>query len=336
VGDLLGGGLLGGGSAPEPAPAPGTPGTDGTDGTDAPAPTNPTDGTDGTDAPAPNPGGHGTDGTPGTDGTDGTPGSTPAPNPGTPSPTPSNPTDGSNSPVDTPDGTVALSIGSPKVNGQSSPNAPGKTIPVGGQVTYTVPVTNTGDLPITTLVGKASDGGTMTGAQLPLAPGKTTTLTYTTTAKPGTQATSFGIVGSNTNGEQQGKTCSAVYTGDVENGEIATTGGLKVDNQATNDDVRYTFHSTDPSKVSFQVTNNGDAPLQGITAASPAGQVTGGKATLQPGESTWFTIQIEPKSGINTVPVNFTGTDSTGKVTTAQEKFEYTLCTCATPTAPQA
>jgi hypothetical protein len=189
---------------------------------------------------------------------------------------------------------------------------------------------------MTTLVGKASDGGTMTGAQLPLQPGQTTTLSYTATAKPGTQAVSFGIVGSNPNGEQQGKSCSAVYTGDVENGQIASTDGLRVDNQATNDDVRYTFHSTDPSKVSFEITNSGDAPLQNVTATSPSGEVTGGKTTLQPGESTWFSIEVEPKSGVHTVPVSFTGTDATGMTTTAQESFDYTLCTCATSTAPQA
>ncbi|GGO90478.1 hypothetical protein GCM10011584_22340 [Nocardioides phosphati] len=262
-------------------------------------------------------------------------GGTTTPTGGTTTPTGgTTPTTSGNSPSETPHGTVAFTIAAPKVNGQSSPNAPGVTIPTGHQVTFTVPVTNTGDVPLTTLVGKASDGGTMTGARLPLAPGQTTTLTYTTTAKPGTQALSFGIVGSNPNGQQQGKTCSAVYTGDVQNGEIATTGALEVDDQPTNDAVRYTFHSTDVSKLDVQVTNHGDAPLQNITATSPTGPVTGGKTTLQPGESTWYSIQIAPKSGINTVPVTFTGTDPTGKVTTAQERFEYTLCTCAATTAP--
>ncbi|TCJ20931.1 hypothetical protein, partial [Nocardioides jejuensis] len=256
-----------------------------------------------------------------------TPGST---TPGSTTPGSTTPGSGS-SPIDSPQGTVAFNLGGTKVNGQSSP-----TVPVGQKVTYTLPVTNTGDLPINTLVGKASDGGTMTGAKLPLAPGQTTTLTYTTTAKPGTQSVSFGVVGSNPNGQQQGKTCSAVYTGDVANGQIAKTGAIEVNDQPTSDTTRYTFHTTDVSKLDVQVTNHGDAPLQNITATSPAGAVTGGKTTLQPGESTWFSVPVKPESGINAVPVNFTGTDPTGKVTTAQEKFEYTLCTCTSAPAPQA
>ena len=223
---------------------------------------------------------------------------------------------------------MAYTLGSPKVNGQTSPNAPGATIPVGNQVTYTVPVTNTGDLPITTLVGRASDGGTMTGGQLPLQPGQTTTLTYTTTAKAGTQSLSFGIVGSNPNGQQMGKTCSAVYTGEAQNGEIGTTNQFKVNNQPASGDATYTFTSTDRSTISVQVTNRGSAPLENITATSPAGAVTGGKTSLAPGESTWFTTTVDPKTGVTTVPFHFTGTDRTGKTTTATESFRYTLCTC--------
>jgi hypothetical protein len=256
-----------------------------------------------------------------------TPGST---TPGSTTPgstTPGSTTPGS-APIDSPQGTVAFKIGSPKVNGTPSLNAPGAMVPAGNQVTFTVPVTNTGDVPITTLAGKASDGGTMTGAQLPLAPGATTTLTYTTTAKPGTQSTSFGVVGSNPNGQQQGKSCSAVYTGDVKNGEVATTNQFRVNNQPTSGDATYTFTSTDPSAISVQVTNRGTAPLTNVTGSSPAGAVTGGKTSLAPGESTWFTIPVQPKSGVTTVPFNFTGTDATGKKTTSTESFKYTLCTC--------
>jgi hypothetical protein len=256
-----------------------------------------------------------------------TPGST---TPGSTTPgstTPGSTTPGS-APIDSPQGTVALAIGSPKVNGAQSLNAPGVTVPAGDQVTFTVPVTNTGDVPITTLVGKASDGGTMSGAQLPLAPGASTTLTYTTAAKPGTQSTSFGIVGSNPNGEQQGKSCSAVYTGEVKNGEVATTNQFRVNNQPASGDATYTFTSTNPSTIAVQVTNKGTAPLTNVTGTSPAGSVTGGKTSLAPGESTWFNIPVQPKSGLTTVPFNFTGTDAAGKTTTTTESFKYTLCTC--------
>jgi hypothetical protein len=325
VGDLLGGTSSPAGSLTSSLPTGGLLSSLPLIGSSAPASATPGSTTPGSTTPGSTTPGSTTPGstTPGST----TPGST---TPGSTTPgstTPGSTTPGS-APIDSPKSTVALAIGSPKVNGTPSLNAPGVTVPAGDQVTFTVPVTNTGDVPITTLVGKASDGGTMSGAQLPLAPGATTTLTYTTAAKPGTQSTSFGVVGSNPNGQQQGKSCSAVYTGEVKNGEVATTNQFRVNNQPASGDATYTFTSTNPSTIAVQVTNRGTAPLTKVTGTSPAGSVSGGKTTLAPGESTWFSIPVQPKSGLTTVPFNFTGTDATGKTTTTTESFKYTLCTC--------
>ena len=206
----------------------------------------------------------------------------------------------------------------------------------GSSVTFKVPVTNTGELPLTGLSGTTSDGTTMVAPAGAVRPGQTVYLTYTAPAQTGLHTVGFNIVGSNANGQQMAKTCGASYTGVAPAaGQVVAGNAVTVNNQPVNSGVRYTFGSTAPAQVGFQVTNTGDAPIRTLTATSPNGHVSCAKGTLQPGESTSCSVSISPQSGLNQVKVNFAGVDANGRTTTSTKSLDYTLCTCGdVPSTP--
>jgi hypothetical protein len=103
---------------------------------------------------------------------------------------------------------VAFTIGNATVNGGGS----GTMVTQGSSVTFKVPVTNTGSLPLTHLSGTTSDGGRMVAPSGAVLPGQTAYLTYTVPAQSGPHSVGFNIVGSNVGGQQMAKTCSASYT----------------------------------------------------------------------------------------------------------------------------
>ncbi|GAB4001748.1 hypothetical protein [Nocardioides ultimimeridianus] len=261
-----------------------------------------------------------------------TPGST---TPGSTTPgstTPGSTTPGSTTPGSNQQSTVAFTVGKPTVNGAGS----GLMVTKGSSVTFKVPVTNTGTLPLTRLSGTTSDGTTMVAPAGALQPGRTAYLTYTVPAQTGMHAVGFNIVGSNANGQQMAKTCGASYTGVAPTaGQVVAGNGVTVNNQPVSSGVRYTFGSTSPAKVGFQVTNTGDAPIRTLTATSPNGHVTCAKTSLQPGESTTCSVSISPQSGLNQVKVDFAGVDVNGRTTTSTKSMDYTLCTCGdVPSTP--
>ncbi|GAB2980151.1 hypothetical protein GCM10027076_17550 [Nocardioides montaniterrae] len=308
------GSVLGGSSAPATTPQPGTqqPGTQ-QPGTQQP----------GTQQPGSPQGGTPAGTTPSTT----TPGSvTPAPEPNpAPAPEPAPAPAPAPTPAPAQQGKVAFTIGQTTVNGGSS----GISVQKGSSVTFRVPVTNTGNLPLTHLSGITSDGGHMTTPVGAVQPGQTAYLTYTVPAGTGLNSVGFNIVASNENGQQMAKTCAASYTGEAPAaGKIAAGSSVSVNGQAANPVVRYTFHSTAPAKVAFQVTNTGNAPIRTLTATSPNGSVSCAKSSLQPGESTTCTVGIAPQSGQNRVKVDFTGVDVNGNTTTSTKSLDYTLCTC--------
>jgi hypothetical protein len=111
-----------------------------------------------------------------------------------------------------PGSTIGISVGVPTVNGQPAADGPGPNIPTGSTITVTVPVTNTGNVPVT-LTATLPDGQQLSCAPNPVNPGQTANCTITMPAQSGPNTVIVNIIATGPNGEQQSTSCQVYYTG---------------------------------------------------------------------------------------------------------------------------
>ncbi|HTF10045.1 MAG TPA: hypothetical protein VK659_17900, partial [Asanoa sp.] len=199
-------------------------------------------------------------------------------------------------------------------NGQPAGATPGPSVPQGGDALVAVLVTNTGDAPISGLTG-TTPAGAMTCVAATLAPGATTTCTIVRPDTPQGQSqlamTFTATTGTNV---ALSDTATAFY-------QSAGTGGTDLGElSAATPTVNGTPAGTAPGPnvttggdavIVVVVSNPGDAPINGLTAATPAGAMTCVATTLAPAASTTCTITGVAAQGQNTAPMTFTATTGT-------------------------
>ncbi|WP_154402629.1 hypothetical protein [Nocardioides speluncae] len=85
-----------------------------------------------------------------------------------------------------------------------------------------------------------------------------------------------------------------------------------------------------PAAIVVPIQNSGDAPVTGISGATPDGAMTCGSTELAPGESTTCAMATTADSGAQTVPVQVTGTGPGGTQVSGNGTVYYT----GTPAVP--
>mgnify|MGYP006191604651 FL=1 len=196
----------------------------------------------------------------------------PEPDPGTdPGKNPGNGDEPGDEPGDQPsDQPVTFTVGTPTMNGQ--PNG----VTTGDQVTFSVPVTNTGEVPITQVNGQSSGPGGNKPMQCTqsIQPGAKGTCTITMPAASGTNQVSFNITVISENGTQMARACSATYTAKADGaGDVAASGDVEVNGQRVTKGTSFRLTSTNPATLKTTVTNKGNAPITNLSAQSPSGNV---------------------------------------------------------------
>ena len=222
---------------------------------------------------------------------------------------------------------LSFKVGAPKVNNTDAAVAPGPVVKSGSQVTVSVPVTNTGDTPISDVKAQfpGQDGAyTMTCSSAAIQPGQTATCQIPLTAQNGQVNQPINIVGTSDDGEQMTKLCRIHYQGQEGSGRVALTGQFTANGKPVGLGSQAAL-SGGQSTLAIQVTNTGNAPLTSLSAQSQTGSVTCDKSSLAPGEKATCTVTFTPKAGSNSFKVNFAGKDALGNSSTATFTFAYTF-----------
>ncbi|MCK4735775.1 MAG: hypothetical protein KAT65_25195, partial [Methanophagales archaeon] len=210
------------------------------------------------------------------------------------------------------------------------------TVEIGDTVMYCYMVTNMADVTLTDVTVTDDLYGEVTLGKTTLAPGESTwgTLTHVVTESDVPTVTNIATAAGT---DPRGRTVTATDDCTI-NVEIAPD--ITVDKTASLDGTCLGSDSLlvkigDTVTYCYVVTNTGDVTLTGVTVTDDLyGEVTLGKITLEPGESTWGTLThvvtesdfgdpCFPLSLVNTATV--TGTDPLGETVTDTDVAKVSL-----------
>jgi len=177
--------------------------------------------------------------------------------------------------------TATVDVINPEITVEKSTNsvdadaAPGPSIPVGGAVTWTYVVTNTGDAPLTGIQVTDTDLGSV-GTVASLAAGASHTFTKTEAASAGQYENTGFVTAKDALGGDVSDNDLSHYFGTSASIEIIKSGTLDKTVVLPNDraDVG------DVIDYTFTVTNTGNVPLTNVTVTDP--KVTVSKRTSMP------------------------------------------------------
>ncbi|HZX02687.1 hypothetical protein, partial [Kribbella sp.] len=211
-------------------------------------------------------------------------------------------------------GTGTVTPGTPTVNGKPAGQRPGPSVKPGDTTTVAVPISNTGKDPVTNLQGTSSTG-TMTCGKSTLNPGESTTCTTTYTATPGNKTVQYAVTG--TSGTTPIKTVGTIYyQGQTPTPGKVTTGTPTINGKPAGQRPGPRVDPGQPATVTVPVSNTGNTPVTNLKGTSNAGQLTCGRATLNPGESTTCTATYTATPGNQGIQYAVTGTSGTTPIAT--------------------
>ncbi|MBZ2197140.1 hypothetical protein, partial [Occultella gossypii] len=196
---------------------------------------------------------------------------------------------------------------------------------VGEQITMTIPVTNSGDTTITTLVAQ-SNVGEMTCEAATLAAGASTTCSVTFTPTEGENTVTVTFVDETDTSKVGSFLFVLIYQG-PDRGSNTVTFTVNQPSVEVIPAAGTPEGAGEQIRMTIPVTNSGDTTVASLVAQSESGEVTCAAATLAAGASTTCSVTVTPTEGENAVTVTFTDETDTSKVASYRFVCVYTSAT---------
>ncbi|NGN95076.1 hypothetical protein G5C66_20350, partial [Nocardioides sp. KC13] len=223
--------------------------------------------------------------------------------------------------------TLSFKVGAPGINGQAAGRAPGASVEPGSTMTISVPVTNNGTAPITDVKAQVpGDQGLtdMACSNAAIQPGATSVCQVRVPAQSGNVKMSMNIIVTSADGQQMTKLCNIYYNAQQKAAKVAFTGKVLFNGQSVQAASQAPISTNDPSTLTFEVTNRGNAAITSMSGYSSVGQMTCASQRLEPGQTTTCTVTFTPKKGENAVNIKMTARDQAGNASGASFRFCYT------------
>lgn len=206
------------------------------------------------------------------------------------------------------------------VNGNDANTPPGSYIPVGGQITWTYEVTNTGNTTLTGVTVTDDQGVTVSCPAATLGPGQTMICTASGTAQAGQHTNTGTATGTDPSG-------NTVTASDPSN-YFGYTSGISLKKFTNGQDADQPpgpeIPLGDPVTWTYQVTNTGNTNLINVTITDSQGvTVTCPQNTLDPGESMTCTATGTARAGQYENTGTVTAIDPVGNNLTASDPSHY-------------
>jgi uncharacterized repeat protein (TIGR01451 family) len=205
-------------------------------------------------------------------------------------------------------------------NGDDANDPPGPFVPVGGGVTWTYRVTNTGNSELTDILVTDSRGVTVSCPGTTLAIGASMDCTASGSAEPGQYTNNGAAQGTTPTGDVVEDQDTSAYFG-AESGITVN----KLTNGVEADELPGPFiHVGDPVEWAYIVTNTGNSPLTAVTVTDDQGvAVTCPQTTLAPQEEMTCTGNGTANEGQYANIAIVTGQDPTGALVGDEDPSNY-------------
>jgi hypothetical protein len=223
-------------------------------------------------------------------------------------------------------GNLSFKVGAPGINGQAAGRAPGASVAPGSTMTVQVPVTNNGTAPITDVKAQVpGDQGLtdMACSNAAIQPGATSVCKVRVPAQSGNVKMSMNIIATSADGQQMTKLCNVYYDAQQKAPKVAFTGKVLFNGQSVQAASQSPISTTEPSTLTFEVTNKGNAAITSLNGTSTMGKVTCASQRIEPGQTTTCTATFTPKQGENAMTIKVTGRDQAGTGSSAWFRFCY-------------
>ncbi|WP_177191566.1 hypothetical protein, partial [Nocardioides luteus] len=221
---------------------------------------------------------------------------------------------------------LSFKVGAPGINGQAAGRAPGASVEPGSTMTIQVPVTNNGTAPITDVKAQVpGDQGLtdMACSNAAIQPGATSVCKVRVPAQSGNVKMSMNIIAASADGQQMTKLCSVYYNAQQKAPKVAFTGKMLFNGQSVQAASQSPISTNEPSTLTFEVTNKGNAATTSLNGTSTMGNVACASQRLEPGQTTTCTATFTPKQGENAMTIKVTGRNQAGTGSSAWFRFCY-------------